>query len=339
MGPGMRNPHLLARALFIFVMAIALAIAATLLPDNPYQRYQLLDGTVYAKGKWMYQRVHFDPAPIDVAILGDSRTLIGLQPDRIAAQLAQAGKPVQVANLSLVGEGRNIQWVLARDVMRIKRPKVLILTLSSGASPWGHDTFRYFASASDIWREAQYGLYDARKNVMYLPFRQLKLLAAQVAPGVFGLEPAFDPATYNPAQDNWTTPRTSADGKFHDPQKLMTREELLEQFKKSPWEIGRHTAVPAPLRHITDADDRVYLDLIAAEARKRGIKVIFVAIPEFHRHDGIRNRRYYESIGPIQDNADIAEREDLYMDVNHTNAAGSQLVSDRVAAVVAPLLP
>lgn len=335
----MHKPHLFARAVFIVALAVAFAVGATFLPDNPYQRWQLLEGTVYAKGQWIYERLHFDKRDIDVAILGDSRTLIGLQPDRIAADLAAAGKPSSVANLSLVGEGRNIQWVIARDLMRTKHPKVLVFTVSSDASPWGHESFRYFAPAKDVWSEAGYGLYNTRKDLTYLPFRQMKLFAARLFPDVFHLRAEFDPAAYSPAQDNWTAPRTSADGKFNDPTRRVPREELLDQWRKSKSEVGRHSSLPELVRRITDRDDRLYMDMIAAEAAKRGVKIMFVSISDFHRHDGIKARAYYQSIGVIQENPDIAERDDLYMDVHHTNMYGSQLVSDRVAEVLAGMLP
>jgi hypothetical protein len=339
MGGGMRKPHLLARTLFILVTALALAVGATFLPDNPYQRFQLLAGTVYAKGQWLYERMHYDPRPIDVAILGDSRALIGLEPDRIAAGLAAAGKPAEVVNMALVGEGRNIQWILARELMRTKRPKVLVLAINTQASPWGHDSFRYYAPAADVRREARYGLYDLRKNLMYLPFRQLKLFAASLAPEAFGLRATFDPKTYDPRQDNWTTPRTSADGKFHDPTRRVSRDVLMRQFNSGLSVKVRQSKFPAPIRKVTDADDRVYTDMIAAEAGRHGVKLLFVYVPGFHQHGEVRAQNYYLSKGQVLRNDDIAERDDLYMEVNHTNIFGAQLVSDRATAAIARLLP
>lgn len=335
----MRKPHLLARTIAILLMAVAFAAGATFLPDNAYQRFQLLDGTVYEKARWIYERLHYDKRPVDVAILGDSHALIGLQPDRIQAQLAAAGKRAEVVNMAMVGQGRNMQWLLVRDLIRTKKPKVLVLAVSSWPSPWGHDSFRYYAPADDIREEATHGLYDVRKNLTYLPFRQLKLFAAFVAPQLFGLRPAFDPKAYDPAQDNWVTPRTSADGKYHDPGKRVPPDILMDQLRSGQGVTPKRSKLPAPIRRFTDADDRVYMDKIAAEAARHGVKIVFTYIPIYHTDDEIQSRRYYQSIGPIQDNQDIAGHDELYMDVYHTNMYGSQIVSDRVAAAVAPLLP
>src|ERR1700750_2377233 len=57
---------------FVAVLAIAVAVASAVcsLPENAYQRWQLLDGTIHGRSRWIYERIHFDPRPIDVAIVG-----------------------------------------------------------------------------------------------------------------------------------------------------------------------------------------------------------------------------------------------------------------------------
>src|SRR5882757_8721718 len=124
----MHRWHLRRRVLFILATAFGLAIGATFLPDNPYQRFQLLDGTRYPIS-WCYERLHFDPRPVDVAIVGDSRTRLGLRASRIEQQLAEAGKPGGVVNLSLVGAGRNAEWVLVQELLKTKKPKELVVAI------------------------------------------------------------------------------------------------------------------------------------------------------------------------------------------------------------------
>src|SRR5579862_88989 len=120
----MRKWRLIGCTAFVLVTAAALAVAATFLPDNPYQRFQQLDGTIYGNDRWSYERIHFDPRPIDVAIVGDSKTLVGLNAGEIERRLGEHGKQVNVANMSLEGAGRNVQWVLVRELLKTKRPRV-----------------------------------------------------------------------------------------------------------------------------------------------------------------------------------------------------------------------
>ena len=49
-------------------------------------------GFDYARLRWMYERIHYDPRPIDVVILGSSRAQVGLSAAAIEQQLAEHGK-------------------------------------------------------------------------------------------------------------------------------------------------------------------------------------------------------------------------------------------------------
>ena len=81
-------------------VALTLDAALLLLPENDYQRWQLVDGTLYGQLRWMYERIHFDSRPIDVAILGSSRSQLGLSAAAIEHELAQHGGRANVVNFS-----------------------------------------------------------------------------------------------------------------------------------------------------------------------------------------------------------------------------------------------
>lgn len=102
---------------------LALSALASLLPDNPYQRWQLTDGTIFDQLRWSYERINFDERPVDVAIVGPSRSLLGLSAERISRQLAARGQPANVANFSVVAAGRNVQWAILDELFRKKAPK------------------------------------------------------------------------------------------------------------------------------------------------------------------------------------------------------------------------
>jgi len=63
-----KRPNWIGSLIAIGGVALAAAVGAAALPDNPYQRWQLIENTLYANATWSYERMHFDPAPIDVAI-------------------------------------------------------------------------------------------------------------------------------------------------------------------------------------------------------------------------------------------------------------------------------
>ena len=199
------------RLLAILGVALLSAVAAAALPDNPYQRWQLIENTLYGNATWAYERIRFDPEPVDVAVIGSSRTLLGLSGPRIAAKLAADGVPLHVANLSVIEDGRNIQWAVARELFRDKRPKVLVMVIVATFHPWGHPGFKYVAPAAALVAPPAPVLHNWLSDLVYLPYRQLELAAARVAPGAFGLRPGFDPQVYAAKPVDFTVSRTLAD--------------------------------------------------------------------------------------------------------------------------------
>lgn len=335
----MRKWHLFSRTLFVLAAAVGLAIAATFLPDKPYERFQLLDATIYNRVRWSYERMHFDSRPIDVAVVGDSKAVLGLRSPEIERRLVVDGKPASVVNMALEGDGRNQQWILVQELLKTKQPKVIVLAINEQPYPWGHDSFRYIAPAPEVWREAFHALHDAKKNLVFLPFRQLRLFAAMVLPESLGLQDRFDSARYAAQPVDPTAPHMNRAGELVDFGQTRPREVLLQQASDNSSEFDRHSRLPGALRGVADADDRFYTDLIARAASERGVKLLFVYQPAFHRPAKIINQTYYQAMGPVQDNVDLADQDALYYDWVHLNTAGALILSDRVADTLAKMLP
>jgi hypothetical protein len=331
--------RLMWSAIAIPLMAALLAAAATFLPDDPYQRYQQLQGTIYDTVRWSYERMHFDPRPIDVAIVGDSRTRLGLRASQIQARLAADGKPAEVINTSFVGDGRNSQWLYVRELFRTKRPKVIVVAIGSRPHPWGHDTFRYIAAPADVWREAAMGLYNGPKDLLFLPYRQINLFIARFAPGGLGWSRTFDRASYSSQNVDFTHSYLSPDKRWIDMDRLVPRLELEKEVREHRHAYTQHSKLPAKLRTVSDADDRVYTRMIADEARRHGAKVLFVYIPGWAEAPTIQDRAFYEKLGTIQENLDLRGQDRLYQGWAHVNSAGAVIVSDRLADRLAELLP
>ena len=110
------------KTLFVLAVAFACAVGAGFLPDDPYQRWQLLDGTIHDNARWIYERSHFDPTPIDVAFIGPSRTGAGVIAPRLMSDLKARGVTANVVNFSLPETGRNMNWAAAEQMFAVKKP-------------------------------------------------------------------------------------------------------------------------------------------------------------------------------------------------------------------------
>ena len=141
--------------------------------------------------RWIYERIHFDPKPIDVAIVGPSREQLGFSAAAIEQDLAQRGKHANVVNFALPGAGRDIQWAILDELFKAKSPKVIVLGVEEQPYPFGHFFFKYVAPAEAIVFPPSPFLHNYLYNLAYLPIRKLKLFGANLFPDLFGLSKAI----------------------------------------------------------------------------------------------------------------------------------------------------
>ncbi len=146
--------------LAVLGIGVICAAAAAALPDNEYQRWQLLAHTSQRRVLWLYQRLHYDPTPVDVALIGTSRMGAAVDVPRLARELAGAGRPATVLDLSLPESGRDLHWVLAQQLFATKRPKLLILGVIEQPARTGHPGFKYLAAGA---RRRRTGLFRQRQ--------------------------------------------------------------------------------------------------------------------------------------------------------------------------------
>lgn len=326
-----------AKLFGILGAALGAAVAASALPDNPYQRWQQVENTLYANAAWSYERIHFDPRPVDVAIIGSSRSQIGLSAPRIAASLAALGSPATVANMSVIEDGRNIEWAIVNELFKIKHPRLIIVGINEDYNRWGHPGFKYVASAAALaWPPAPF-LHNSLYDVTYLPYRQMRLFAASLFPDAFGLRTRFDRVRYNTLPTDFTTSQVMTDGVLIDMQQPHSPAELRAEMRAFAAQ-QRPSRIPELVTPVTDADNPVYLTQIARLAAAHGTRLMFVFLPHFEGSTAIEGRGFYARLGHIEDYGDLSRDPSLYQSFSHLNHAGAMIASDRVATAAALLL-
>ena len=322
------------RALGTICAALAVAfildVGASFLPEDAYQRWQLADGTIYEQLRWAYERIHFDPRPVDVAIVGPSKTLLGVSAERVEQQLSVLGKPAHVANFSVVGAGRNVEWAVVDELFKSKAPKVIVIGVDGDPFPYGHPAFKLVAPAGAIAFPPALLLHDYFKNIAELPFRQVKLFGALLFPRLFGLRKHFDPEIYAHTRTDYTS-SFIAEGKRVDMEREVPRATLLAQAPDTP----RLTFLARALvRCCNEGDDHVYIREIAREAKAHGARLIFLHIPKFNGSPEVSDREFLEQFGALLNNGDLSQEDTLYENRHHLNHAGAMIASDRLARAI-----
>ena len=334
---GMRGAFGVRAVAAILGFAVVAAVVACLLPDDPYQRFQLLDGTIYQSLRWDYERIHFDPKPVDVAIVGPSTSVLGLSAGRLEQDLAAEGKAASVANFSIIADGRNVEWAIINELYKTKQPKVIVVAIDQTPHPWGHPAFKYVASADAIAAPPSPLLHNFLYDIFYLPFRQIELFTARLFPNTLGLSNRFDPIRYARTPTDFTVSHQMEDGKWIDMDQEIPRETLLADHRAHV--AGRKgSIVPRALSRIVEADDHDYVREIARLAAAHGTRVVFVQIPMFNGAPTVGDKAFYGRFGPVLDDGDLAQQDRLYQGWAHLNHAGAMILSDRVARAVAGYL-
>ena len=337
----MTRLHPLRNVLAILGIALGVAVAVCFLPENSYQRWQLLKGTFQGNAVWMYERIHFDPRPIDVVFIGPSRTDRGVDPERLQHDLAAlgagGGKPVRVVNFALPQGGRNVNDVIFEELLEAKSPRLVVIGVIEKPSRLGHPAFKYIAPRGMIVRPGYAGNLNYLQDLIYLPYRQMQLFAADVAPGMAGLTKTFDARAYKPDQ---VQPKVIEifDGTMRSATQPATEAELEQGVYKL--EAGtRPPILPDRFADIEFGDERYFIRRIAAAAKRKGVRVAFLFIPYYSGPDKVLEEGFYSQFGPVWSAGYLAPRADLYSDYAHLTVDGAGVLTDWLAPQVAKLLP
>jgi hypothetical protein len=314
-------------------VALLLNLAVCLLPENDYQRWRLADDVMGGRLRWIYERIHFDPKPIDVAILGPSRTLLGFSAAAIEQDLGREGKHANVVNFSLPGAGRDIQWAILDELYKAKSPKVIVVEVDDEPYPFGHFAFKNVAPASAIAFPPTPFLHNYLYNLAYLPIRKLTLFGANLFPSLFGLPKQFDSDIYARTRTDFTTNFIGEFGKLVDMEHPVPREILIAQ-RRVPFP---QTLFARTLSRLNGGEDRLYIEKIAREAKAHGTRLIFVYMPMFEGSPTIRDIDFLQQYGLVINNGDLAPQDELFENWSHLNHAGAMKASARLADAIAGL--
>ena len=323
--------------LAILLIGGLLAAAACALPDNAYQRWQLLDGTIHANVRWIYERCHFDPAPIDVAFIGPSRTGAGVNAPRLSAALAARGLPGHVVNFSLPESGRNINYLIAHELLETKRPRLIVLGVTEKPSRFGHSAFKYVAPAGLIVDPGYPADLNYFADLAYLPYRQLELAIADWFPSVGGLRKTFVPALFAGDTIDTTGNVYLPDGQVKNGEDPASAAELARGVRKL--EAGNHRPfLPSRYADAEFGDDHYYVRAIADEAKARGVRVLFLYLPYFGGTSDVQERRFYEQYGPLIDARYLAPHAEWYADYGHLTRTGAGYLTDWLVGPISTAL-
>lgn len=330
-------------ALGLTAMLVTLA-AMVAIPHDRYVRWQDERTEAYARLGWVYERIHYDPTPTDIALIGTSHTMNGLDGLAIAQRIAadgtrgEGGRCLTVTNLAIPAYGRNLHWAIAHELLGARRPRAIVLEVFENETRKAHPVFSHVADSGDLLTAPMLVNQNYVADLIRLPYRQLRLGIESLSPATFGLKPRFDPADYDGSTVDNTRLVNVGGRALTPPLTTVMDPAALEQAAAIDRANKNLNMLPKVLERYEYAVPRHYVSAILSEADKAGVPVYLLYLPGYGMPPRPVDMRLFQG-RPMLEVNDLLRRRDRWHDVAHLNAQGAAAVSTHVADLLAGALP
>lgn len=322
---------------FVFELVAVFAVlslGAIALPHDKYLRYQAPNDAQAPVLYWIYERIHFDPTPIDVAFIGSSRTGNSVHSRRLEEDLASRGVSAHAVNFYCARAGVNLQYVIAKELLANRKVKLLVLEITEREERKGHDFFSLYADPSDVFAAPLFPNFNYLTDLARLPGRQFGL-ALDTALQSWGLRnPDFVPPLYEGPNLDHAEFIQTLDGVKHF--RVAAHSEAEMQAIRAGWLRGvTRSILPQSLSDLEYHMPRYYTDQILDLARARGTDVVFLYSPQFAGPRSPPPYEIYASRASLVNPWTAVQDYRLWLDENHVNWSGAKRLTDYVADALA----
>ncbi len=286
-------------------------------PVNKKFSYQFVKGECNNIASWIYYRTFEDSNGIDVAFSGASHFACGIMDELIEDGLSKhSASKLHVANLGYCGSGRDVQYVMLKDLFKHKHPEILFIEVAEDESKKSHPVFPYLAETPDLFGSCvifnqRYLMSIWKGLVVRLEFIRFKLIGK-----------------------SYFTPDNESDFGYLNSQRIVTTEELNNNI--DAWENRLARKKQSLLRNIEVNYSKHYLLKIISLAKKNNCKIEFIYLPEFGSH--LKTpllSDFYKEFGELITLPDSIINNQLnWRDAAHFNDSGATRTSEFILSIL-----
>lgn len=324
-----------------FALAAAVAVAALAgslaIPHDRYIRWQEMRSEAWARLGWIYERVHFDRTPIDIAFIGTSHSMNGIDGAAVQAALTAAGGGCRnVVNFAYPSYGRNLHWLVARELLEHREVRTLVIEVFENESRKAHPFFINVAEVSDVLEAPLLINLNFFTDIAQLPARQVMLGLKTLLPERFGLRRRMDPAHYDgPDVDN--TRHVQVGGTALTPlRERVLPPGQLEAAAARARSAKNTNMLGERLEALEYRYPRHYLDRILELAKQRGVTVKFLYLPSYAYVLGEpRDPSLYAGRGEMLTTGKLLADTGYWYDPDHLNLQGAAVLSAELGRLLA----
>ncbi len=265
----------------------------------------------FIKAGWIYNRIHESSLPVNLAFIGSSHTVWGVYSRIVTEELERRGNQLKVANLSLCGYGRNMQYLLVKELLS-KRDDVKTIVLEVREREY-FQSHILFPNVASVWDAVCAPVFF---NIEYVAdlFKCVKNNATLF------VDHSLNSQTYNTKSSSEVT------GEFWEPGDLKHEiPRFVDQQRLKSEESGRFLMkIRQPF---------YYLEQIRKLSERKGVEVIFLYLPRMGcKIQNMVEKNYYASVGEIWvPPDDILRDAKNWADPGHLNLSGAEKVSSWLA--------
>ena len=323
-----------------FLTALAVLCLLASLPHNRYLRFHKLaeESVHYMRSKWIYERIHFDRTPIDIAFIGTSHTQSSINSKLVEEALNNNGVDQHVVNFAIPHLGRDLHYLLVRELIESRDVKKLVIEVQETEFRAPHPAFQRLADVSDLLSSpliVNTGYFD---NVFRLPLRQSVLYFRTLVDNWTGDTPGSVPLTYEgPHWDDTyithgtDTPRLAK----HTAESLREPAEILERNRINKLSVAEKFTLPNQRHSLLKRYNYFYLEGLLDLARAKGIEIVFLYLPFFHGPEQPDSADLFRAYGSILRPIEILDDPGSWQNADHFNFSGASRLSAWVGQVLA----
>ena len=307
----------------LFLLPFLVATAGMFfIPVSKNFSYHFIRGECNNKAAWMYHRMFEDKHNADIVFSGASQTGSAIDDKYISEKLSVAtGTEINAVNFGFCRRGRDIQYVMLKDLFTQKRPKILVVEVAEDEPKKSHPVFPYLAESKDV-----FGSFVWLNQRWFSSLWKATTVRFEFVKSTFFGEPIFVSQSKQPRFGYLSSEQ-------------IVSPEMLDENREN-WQQRLAKTKPGLFRQTELNYSKHYIEKIVELARKNQCKILFLYLPE----SGSNLKEpmltdYYQQFSeviilPVQ----MVENYSNWKDATHFNNSGALQTSEYILSFLSSYL-
>jgi hypothetical protein len=294
------------RLLFHIVIFLApLVILLIIVPVNKRMKYLGLKNDCFNHAIWIHDRIYENPDPVDIAFLGSSHTINGINDMLLSEKL----DGLNAVNFGYCRLGRNLDYVLLKEILQKKEIKKLVVEVRESEDRYSHPVFPSIAAGEDVF--------------LPYPFFDRDILSDMWQHVAYKVE-LYQDSFYK--ADSITPFRMDDFGFAAHPDTASVA--FLDEIKVK--RSRPKTEISVIEKSLTNKYPEGYLKKIGKICNNNSIDLYFLFLPSYGSqvHEPAEMKIYKELGTVLLPPVQLFEDKDNWFDENHFNMAGAAKLSE-----------